>query len=104
MKVKMVLKYRSVSITEEEFKRDLAKAVEWKNLSIEHYVALWRHPTGGPLAIWAHDGIVKKIETDRIKLFNPGRYELSDCYQKSFGGYGTNWFLVKPSDYSGPKE
>ena len=99
-----ILMYRSVGITNEDFNRDRPKAVEWKNLRLEHYIACHKHPDSGKLGLYAHDAIVKEIDPEKIKIFNPGRNELTDCFPNSFRVYGTNWFLIRPSDYTGPKE
>jgi hypothetical protein len=97
----MFLKFRSVGITEEDFKRNLPKAVKWENLGLEHYIACRRYPGAGPRGLWAHDGIVKNIDSEKIQIFNPGRRELSDFFPDE---YGVDWFLVKPEDYTGPRE
>jgi len=109
--VERILKYRSVRITNEDFHRDRPKAVEWKNLRLEQYIACHKHPDSEKLdpisraeGLYAHDAIVEKIDPGRIKIYNPGRDELTDCFPNSFRVYGTSWFLIRPSDYTGPKE
>jgi hypothetical protein len=111
MGTKMILKYRSVSITEEDFNRDLPKAVPWQNLGLEHYIACHnflssiKDPQECARGFIAHDAIVRKITGDIAEIFNPGRRELVVGSPNTPNNlYGADWYLVKPSDYTGPKE
>lgn len=94
------LKHRSVVITEDVFENHRDEAVKWENIGLEHYVAL--HNAFGNW--YAHDAHVKNIMNNGVKIYNPGRNELTVCTPDSFQGYEKSWLLVPADKYQGPTE
>jgi hypothetical protein len=97
----MILKYRSLGLTNEEFDRDIKNAVNWENIVSGPYIACHRFPLDHS-QLWSHDAIVQEVNPDKIVYLNPGRNEDVTAYPISCGGYGKNWFLINPEDYTGP--
>jgi hypothetical protein len=99
--MKMILKYRSIDLTREQFEQLKSQAVSSKDLKLGHYIKIdnWFY-----FECSANDLHIISINEDYFVGHSPGRNETSDFYFSADARHkiDNDYFLIPVADYVGP--